>query len=99
MIRDEENKEDFKLVDVLSEDDYKRGHIPGAINIPLEKLEKLADKYLKKKDKIVVYCTSYSCHASTNAAKKLLRMGYRNVLDFKAGRRGWVDAGFGLKVE
>ena len=40
------NNEKFKLVEVLSEDSYKDGHIPGAINIPLDKLELLADKYL-----------------------------------------------------
>ena len=33
------NKENFKLIEVLKEDNYKKGHIPGAINIPLDKLE------------------------------------------------------------
>ena len=92
------NEEDFKLVEVLSEDSYKRGHIPEAINIPLGELETEADKHLEKTDKIVVYCSSYSCQASTNAAKTLLEMGYENVLDFKAGKQGWSDAGLHLKT-
>ena len=92
------NDEDFKLVEVLSEDSFKRGHIPGAINIPGGNLESEAEKHLDKTDKIVVYCSSYSCQASTNAAKTLLEMGYENVLDFKAGKKGWSDVGLHLKT-
>jgi rhodanese-related sulfurtransferase len=91
------NEEKFTLVDVLSEESYKEGHIPGAINIPLGNLEPLAERYLNRKDTIVVYCGSYSCQASTKATKKLLEIGYENTLDFKAGKRGWQHAG--LKLE
>jgi rhodanese-related sulfurtransferase len=91
------NEEKFTLVDVLSEESYKEGHIPGAINIPLGNLESLAERYLDRKDTIVVYCGSYSCQASTKATKKLLEMGYENTLDFKAGKRGWQHAGLKLK--
>lgn len=90
------NNEPFKLVEVLSEDDYKKGHISGAINIPLDKLKEKAPDQLQKNETIVVYCGSYSCGASTKAAKKLTEMGYTNVLDFKASKKGWVDAGFPL---
>ena len=91
------NDEKFTLVDVLSEESYKDGHIPGAINIPLGNLESLAERYLDRKDTIVVYCGSYSCQASTKATKKLLEMGYENTLDFKAGKRGWQHAGLELE--
>ncbi len=91
------NNEKFKLVEVLSEDSFKQGHIPKAINIPVDQLEKVAKNKLKKTDKIVVYCASYTCHASTNAAKILLNMGFKNVLDFKGSKKTWVDAGFELE--
>jgi len=91
------NKDNFKLVEVLSEDSYEKGHIPNAINIPVDKLEKESGKKLKKTDNIVVYCASYTCHASTNAAKILLNMGYNKVLDFKGSKKAWVDAGFELE--
>ena len=93
----QENGEKFKLVDVLREDSYNEGHIPGAINIPADMLQGLASKHLNKNDKIVVYCASYGCHASTNAAKILLDSGYKNVFDFKAGKKGWVNAGLELE--
>jgi rhodanese-related sulfurtransferase len=92
-----ENKEHFKLVEVLAKAEYEKGHIPGAINIPLDELEKLAKQKLKKKETIVVYCGSYSCHASTKAARKLLDLGYEHTLDFKGGKRWWQHAGLELE--
>ena len=93
----QENNEDFKLVEVLKEQSYKEGHIPGAINIPVDNLKDEAPKQLKKTDKIIVYCASYQCHASTNAAKTLLARGYNDTVDFKGGKKTWVDAGFELE--
>ncbi len=90
------NDEPFRFIEVLSEEDYSKGHILGAINIPLDQLENKAPSLLDKDETIVVYCGSYSCGASTKAAKILLDMGYKNVLDFKASKKGWVDAGFPL---
>lgn len=92
-----ENREHFKLVEVLAKEEYNKGHIPGAINIPLDELETLAKRRLKKTDTIVVYCASYSCHASTKAAKKLLDLGYNHILDFKDGKRWWQHAGLELE--
>jgi len=36
----------FYLVDLRLEADYQKGHIPGAINIPSQKLRFLAEKFL-----------------------------------------------------
>ena len=94
-----ENKERFKLVEVLAKEEYDKGHIPGAINIPLDDLEALAKQKLKKTDTIVVYCASYTCHASTKAIRKLLELGYENTVDFKGGKRWWQHAGFELEKE
>jgi hypothetical protein len=44
----------------------------------------------------VVYCGGYACQASTEAAR-ILGMGYRRTLDFKAGKKGWVDANLELE--
>ena len=92
-----ENKDNFKLVEVLSEDSYKEGHIPGAINIPVDRLQKEASSKLEKTDTIVVYCASYHCNASTRAAEMLLNMGYKKTLDFKGSKKLWVDSGLELE--
>ena len=91
------NNKKFKLVEVLEENNFREGHIPGAINLPVDELEKLASKYLKKTDVIVVYCASFHCHASTNAAETLLGMGYNKTVDFKGGKKLWIDLGLELE--
>ena len=92
-----ESKEKFKLVEVLSEDSFKEGHLPNAINLPVTNLKNLASRHLKKNEVVVVYCMSYACHASTHASEILLNLGYNNVLDFKAGKQGWIDNGLELE--
>jgi rhodanese-related sulfurtransferase len=92
----QENQEDVMIVDVLSEDAYKQGHIPGAMNIPTDQIEQRAQDVLDKSKPVVTYCASYACPASTNAARKLLEMGYTDVLDYKAGKQGWTSAGLEL---
>lgn len=88
-----ENKEDFKLLEVLSEEDYKEGHIPHAISIPVNNLEEKTPQIIPdKKSKIVVYCSSFTCTASSGAARKLQSMGYSNVFDYKGGKKDWVSA-------
>jgi rhodanese-related sulfurtransferase len=90
------NDETFKLVDVLPEASYRDGHIPNAINIPVSRLAAQAHRFLEKNERIVVYCRGYNCEASTKAARTLLKLGYADTLDFKAGKRGRRQAGFGL---
>lgn len=86
--------EKFTLVDVLTPESYSQHHIKSAINIPYEKIETEAPTMLKKDEKIVVYCASYLCPASTAAFKKLTEMGYKNVFDYKGGLEEWQKAGF-----
>jgi len=92
-----ENNEKFKLVEVLSEENFKQGHIPNAINLPVDKLKEIAGKHLKKDEVIVVYCMSYVCHASTKASEILLNLGFKNILDYKAGKQGWINNGLELE--
>jgi rhodanese-related sulfurtransferase len=87
------NEEPFQLVEVLPAEQYRDRHIPGAVNIPLEELTENADERLKSRIPVVVYCASYSCTASTKAARKLTEMGFPDVLDYKGGKRGWAAAG------
>jgi len=93
-----ENKEEFTLVEVLSEDSYKAGHLPFAVNIPVKNIAELAAQKLPNKSAtIVVYCGSFTCLASTNAARKLQELGYTKVLDYKGGKKDWQDAGLPIE--
>lgn len=87
-----EGGEPFKLVDVRSKEDYAKEHIKGAMNIPLDGLDK-AKQLLKPADNIIVYCDSYVCSASSSAARMLSRMGFTNVRDYKGGLYEWKTNG------
>ncbi len=88
---------DLKIVDVLSKAHYREEHIKGAISIPMEEIDKIAPKLLKKDAQVVVYCASFECSASTNAADKLIELGFTNVLDYKGGLKDYKEAGFPLE--
>ena len=52
---DQMKKEEYTLLDVRSEDEYKNGHIDGAINIPVDSLRDRMEE-LDKNKKVVEYC-------------------------------------------
>ncbi len=67
---------DALIIDVRPPEEYEAGHIPGAVNIPLEALpRRLAD--LPKRKEIVAYCRGPYCMLAVEAVKRLRRHGYR----------------------
>ncbi len=80
------------LVDVRSAAKYEAGHIPQAINIPIEMLA-WQDPRLMDADQIVVYAGGWTDYASAAAAKKLLQVGYKTVYDFRGGMDTWQAYG------
>ena len=86
------------LFETLSADHFRHSHIPGAINMPPEKVAQVAAEHVTDKNaEIVVYCLDTECHAAENAARKLMALGYTNVHDFAGGKKSWVDAGLPLE--
>lgn len=47
--------EGAQVIDVLPEAEFESGHIPGAVNIPLRRLNTDATKHLKRDKPVVVY--------------------------------------------
>jgi len=79
------------LLDVRPEDEFKAGHIPGALNIGLEMLEaKIAE--LPMDSDIVAYCRGAYCVLSFEAVKLLRARGYR-VTRFSEGLPEWKASG------
>ena len=79
---------------------FHRGHIKGAINLPLKKYDKLINdrqKHLKSavaaKKIIVLYCQNVKCPDAYAVAKKLIKLGY-SVSIYKGGWEEWSRAGF-----
>lgn len=73
-------------------DDGKR--IPSAKLLSSEATEKEAAKAIPKKNSlIVVYCSNPQCPASTYLAKRLIELGYSNILKYDEGIEGWINTG------
>jgi len=54
-----DRKDAVKVVETLAPERYREAHIPGALNIPPEKIKELAPQLLPNKHaEIVTYCTS-----------------------------------------
>ena len=76
------------VVDVRRQDEYDAGHIPGAILIPNESINKDQLEELPDLNQIIlVYCRSGN--RSKQAAQKLFDMGYRNIYEF-GGITDWT---------
>ena len=65
------------LLDVRNADEFGRGHIPGAINIPADSIDSIGRKVKEKDTPIYSYCLSGA--RSGRAAAALKAMGYTNV--------------------
>ncbi|MBA2447836.1 MAG: rhodanese-like domain-containing protein [Chloroflexi bacterium] len=93
-----ERGEDIVLVEALPPMYYEDAHLPGAINIPHDRVDELAPSLLPNKSaQIVVYCANAPCQNSGIAARRLASLGYTDVLDYDDGKQDWIEAG--LPVE
>jgi rhodanese-related sulfurtransferase len=79
------------VLDVRPEDEFRQGHLPGALNIPLSQLERrLAE--LPADQEIVAYCRGPWCVLSFEAVAALRQRGYR-ARRLEDGFPEWKTAG------
>ena len=84
----------FAVVDVRRPEDYDKGHIPGAISLPLEKWGGAAG--LNKDNVHVFYCYTQQCHLATKAALEFSAKGF-SCIELEGGIQAWKD--YKLPVE
>ena len=82
----------FFVIDLMNKEDYAARHIPGAVNIPLEELDKRSAEI--PKDKTVVAVCNRGLMKTEIAFEKLRKSGY-NAVKLKGGNFGWfgINAG------
>ena len=83
-----------QLVEVLPPAEFKKEHLPGAINIPLESLTAEEAKTLRKDVAVIVYCADFQCDLSARAAWRLETMGFQEVYRYTPGKADWLAAGW-----
>lgn len=75
-----------RIIDVREAYEFKQARIPGAINIPLSELPaRLAE--IPRERPVFLYCRSGM--RSKQAAKILIRNGYRDVAHLRGGILAW----------
>lgn len=79
--------DDFVLVEALSRRHYEMSHLPGAINLSYEFVDRAEKVLPDKRAEIVVYCMNEECEASREEARELEEMGYVNVLHYAGASR------------
>ena len=78
----------YIILDVRTAEEYSEKHIPGAINIPNETIGAGDIPELPDKDQLIlVYCRSGN--RSKQAAAKLVKLGYTNIVEF-GGINDWT---------
>jgi rhodanese-related sulfurtransferase len=84
--------EKFLLIDVREDNEWAKGHLPGAVHLGKGIIERdIEQRAPDTSSKLVLYCGGG--FRSALAAENLQRMGYTNVESMDGGWKGWLDAG------
>ena len=94
---EEVQRDDALVLDAMPENFYQKGHIRGAVNMPLGIFDivyamTFADE--NKERKIIVYGESISKHYDVELADKLLLRGFKNVSILEGGLEAWEKKGY-----
>lgn len=78
-----------ELIDVRSASEFAAGHLPGAVNIPLEQIELRTSDLAMDRPIVLV------CQGGTRArmAEELLVGRGRELIVLEGGTKAWIDAG------
>jgi rhodanese-related sulfurtransferase len=84
--------ETFLLVDVREDNEWAKGHLPGAVHMGRGVIERDVEKSVPETGtKMILYCGGG--FRSALVADNLQKMGYTNVESMDGGWRGWNEAG------
>jgi rhodanese-related sulfurtransferase len=85
-------RKEVTVLDVRPADEYRQGHVPGALSVPVAELERrLGD--LSKRKEIVAYCRGPYCLFAIEAVEILRTRGFR-VRRLSGGLPDWASQGF-----
>lgn len=79
-----------RLLDVREDHEFKAGHVPGAIHVPLKRLPDRVAK-LKKDRTYAVICASGN--RSAGATRYLLDNGFEGAVSVRGGTGAWARSG------
>ena len=90
----DEGRAALQVVDVRRPDEYRAAHIPGAVNVPLDRLPRLAGTLDTSRPTAVACAGGYR----SSAASSLLQShGFRDLYNVVGGTSAWIAAGWGTQ--
>ena len=86
------NRQDAKVIDVRSKDEFRKGHIVDALNVTLSEIKNNQTSTLEKfkASPIILVCNAGM--TSSQAAQLLVKQGFENVYNLKGGMGEWQAA-------
>ncbi len=87
---------DALLLDMRPEDEYAAGHLPGALNLPTDRLD-AAITALPREREIVAYCHGPYCVLSFEAVEALRARGFE-ARRLEDGFPEWKAAGLAVEA-
>lgn len=89
LARNLKQEADLVVIDVREAEDYRKGHVPGALNLPHERWNTLEG--LRKDALNVLYCYTEQCHLAAMAAVEFAGKGYP-VIEMNGGFEAWKQS-------
>ena len=91
----------FILLDLRGDNEFARGHLPGALSLEPGQLDARLDQLVadtwpgadRAHIPLVAYCYGPTCTRSRNGLTLAARRGFQNLLWYKEGTQGWRSAG------
>ena len=84
------------FLDARDRDLYKLGHIPGAVNLPVQEFERVFPRMRERLEAapwLIAYCDGGSCEASVELTERLFLVGIDRISVFPGGFQQWKDSG------
>lgn len=88
------------FVDARTPSEFLPAHLPGAVNVPADRVEKSLDALMRAAAsgrELIVYCSGPDCRISSELATVLTDKGIPGVSVLPEGWSGWLDSGFPIE--
>ena len=91
LLRKMRREDPIALVEALGSDYFADAHLPGAMNIPPDQVDRLAPHLLPDTAaEVIVYCSG-TCENATIVARRLDDLGYEHVGVYGGGKADWIE--------
>lgn len=96
LINSKAGADSYQVVDVRYPADFRKAHVPGAINLPKGKWQN--PQGLNRDATLYLYCYTPTCHLAAEAAVELTAQGYKAV-EVEGGWERWLHDGFAVATK